>query len=182
MKLALVLALAVHVNAQVPAGQPVPNPDAAIEIHLKAVKLVEMSGARERFVTAIPGLIEQGKTAMQTQCTDCNPAFVAEWGKRMTARLKVDDFVNVAARAYERRFTNDELAELLAVVSSRKTEKPVPLSPALQKKVSDLLPAIMGEITGGSTEIGAKLGGEIGAEILKEHPEYTPAKSKPAKP
>jgi hypothetical protein len=39
----------------------------------------------------------------------------------------------------------------------------------------------MGEIVGGSTEIGARLGGEIGAEIEKEHPEYFPKKPKPDK-
>lgn len=180
MKLAL--ALAVHVNAQVPAEQPTPKTDVTVEVHLTAVKLVEMTGGRDRFVASIPELIEQGKAAMRKQCPDCNPAFVTEWGKRMTARLKADDFANVAVRAYEKRFTNDELTEFLAVVSSQKTEKPAPLSPTLQKKLSDILPAIMGEITGGCTEIGAKLGGEVGTEIEKEHPEYFPAKPKSDKP
>lgn len=119
---------------------------------------------------------------MQKQCPGCDPAFFIEWGKRMTDRLKVDDFVNVAVRAYEKRFTSEELTEFLAVVNSQKTDKPVPLSPALQKKVVDLLPAIMGEITGNSTQIGAKLGAEIGSEIQKEHPEYFLQKPKSDKP
>ena len=168
-------------NAQVAAGQPA-KPDIAIEVHLKAVKLVEMSVGRERLAASIPGIIEQGKAAIQKQCPGCEPAFFTEWGKRMTARLKVDDFVNVAVRAYQKRFTDGELTEFLTVVSSRTAEKPVSLSPALQKKLLDLLPAIMGEITGGCTEIGAKLGGEIGAEIEKEHPEYVPPKPKSDKP
>ena len=71
-----------------------------------------------------------------------------------------------------------ELTELLAVVSSQKTEKPAPPTPALQKKLSDLMPAIMGEIIGGSAEIGAKVGAESGTEIEKEHPEYVPARPK----
>ena len=40
----------------------------------------------------------------------------------------------------------------------------------------------MGEIVGRCTEIGAKLGGEIGAGIEKEHPEYTQPKAKSDKP
>jgi hypothetical protein len=170
VKLALVLAFAVCCHAQSPAGQ---------SAHLKAVKLVEVSGGRERLVAALPELIESGKAMMQKQCPDCNPAFLTEWGKRMTARIKIDDFVNVAALAYEKHFTDDELTELIAVVSSQKTEKPIALSAGLQKKVSELLPAIMGEITGATTEIGARLGGEVGAEIGKEHPEYFPAKARP---
>jgi hypothetical protein len=181
VKFGLALALAVHLNAQVPAGQPTPNSDVTAEVHLKAVKLVEMMGGRDRLVAALPEIIEQSKAEMKKQCPDCNPAFLTEWGKRMTARLKVDDYVNVSVRAYEKRFTDDELTEFLAVASSQKTEKPVPLSPALQKKISDLMPAIMGEIIGGSAEIGAKLGGEIGTEIQKEHPEYVPTKPKPDK-
>ncbi len=179
MKLFLAIAAAtLCLHAQAPTRQPAPKPDTAVQAHLTAVKLVELSGARDRIVASLPDMIEQGKAAVQKQCPDCNPAFFAEWGKRMSARLKVDDFLNVAVRAYENRFTNEELTELLAVVSARTAEKPISLSPALQRKLSDLLPAIMGEITGGCTEIGAKLGAEIGAEIEKEHPEYASPKPK----
>ncbi|HYL77908.1 MAG TPA: hypothetical protein VEU96_27090 [Bryobacteraceae bacterium] len=182
MRLLLALALVIHLNAQVPAGHPMPKSDVTIEVHLKAVKLVEMGGGRDRLVATIPDMIERGKAAMQKQCPDCNPAFFTEWGKRMASRLKIDDFMNVAVRAYETRFTNDELTEFLTVMSSQKTENPVPFSPPLQKKLSSLLPAIMGEITGGCTEIGARLGGEIGAEIEAQHPEYVPARAKSDKP
>jgi len=161
---------------------PALKPDVAVEVHLNAVKLVDMDGTRDRMAAAIPEQIDQGKAAMRKRCPNCDPAFFAEWGKRMVARLKIDDLVNVVVRAYERRFTNDELTEFLAVVSSQKTEKPVPLSPALKKKTLDLMPAIMGEIIGGCAEIGARLGGEVGDEIEKEHPEYLPAKPKPDKP
>lgn len=128
------------------------------------------TGATLEEAEPLPDAIEQAKVAIQKQCPDCNPAYFAEWGKRMMARLKVDEFVNTAARAYEKRLTDDELTELLAVVSSQRTEKPVPLSPALQKKLSDLMPAIMGEIVGGCTEIGAKLGGEIASRYRKGTP------------
>jgi len=37
---------------------------------------------------------------------------------------------------------------------------------------------ITGEIDGGCAEIGTKLGAEVRAEILKEHPEYASPKAK----
>jgi hypothetical protein len=178
----LTLALALCLHAQTPAGEPAPKSDAAQEAHVKAVKLVEITGARDKMAASLPDLVEKGKAAMRERCPECAASFITEWGKRMLARIKIDDFVDVAARAYEKRFTNDELSEFLAVVSSQKSDKRVVLSPALQKKVLDLLPGIMGEITGGSTEIGAKLGAEVGAEIAKEHPEYVPQPPKSDKP
>jgi hypothetical protein len=130
---------------------------------------------------SIPEMIEQAKAAMAKHCPDCSADFFTEWGKRFTARLKIDDCVDVIVRAYEKRFTQDELTEFAAVVSSQKTDKPIALSPELKKKLTDILPAIMGEISGATTEIGARLGGEIGGEIEKEHPEYLRPKAKPDK-
>lgn len=174
MKFLLPLILAVSVHAQAPADKG----DAAVELLAKAIQFIEMTGGRERLVAGWPEMVEQGMSAMKKQCPDCTAAFLDEWGKRMKARLNVDAYVKVAAQAYAKRFTSEELDEFLVVVGSQKTGKPIPPSPALQKKAAELMPAILGEITGGSAEIGAKLGGEIGAEIEKEHPEYV--RRKPA--
>jgi hypothetical protein len=182
VKLLLAVFIGLQLPGQAPSSATASAPEVSAEVHMKAVKLIEASGARDRLVAAIPDLIGQGTAAMQKQCPDCKREFFEEWGKRMTARLKIDEFVSVAVRAYEKRFTLDELTEFLSVANSRKTDHPLTLSPALQKKVMDLMPAIMGEMTGGCTEIGARLGGEIGAEIEREHPEYLPPKPKPAKP
>jgi hypothetical protein len=68
MKLLLAVALALHAFAQAPPAQSTPEPDTALEIHLKALKLIEITGGRARLVTAIPDMIENGKAAMQKQC------------------------------------------------------------------------------------------------------------------
>jgi hypothetical protein len=60
------------------------------------------------------------------------------------------------------------LTGLLANAHSRKNRKPASLSPPLQKLLTDLLPGIMGEIVGRCTEIGAKLGSEVGARPKAE--------------
>ena len=130
-------------------GQADPTSELAAERHRKAVELVEVSGSRARLVAAIPDMIEQGKAEMRKECPDCRPEFLAEWGKRMAVRFKADDFVNIAARAYEKRFTSDELSQFLAVAASQKTDKPVSPSVVLQKKLEDRLPAITGDIAAG---------------------------------
>lgn len=146
------------------------------DVRLKAISLVELSGARKQIEASLPGLIEQGQAAMRKQCPDCNPAFFLEWGNRMKTRLKVEDFVNVAVRAYESHFNSDELTELLSAAGAKNAGRQPTLSPALQKKLSETLPALLGEINGGCTEIGAQIGGQVGAEIENEHPEYFPKK------
>lgn len=167
-------------DAQAIAGQATSKPDVAVDTHRQAVKLVEMSVGRDKLAALLPDLIAQQKGTFEKLCPKCDPAFFDELVKRMIARVKVDDFLDVAARGYEKHFTNKELTELVDFVNAKKIGKPVPLSPALQKKVIDLQPVLMGEIVGGCTEIGARLGGQIGAEIQKEHPEYLKPKS--AKP
>jgi len=97
-----VLFLALQLHAQGQTGQPPPKPDSALEVHLKAIKLVEASGVRDQVVASIPDLVEQGKAEMRKRCADCSSAFFEEWGRRMAARLKADDFLDAAAGAYEK--------------------------------------------------------------------------------
>jgi len=129
VKLFLAVVLALPLLAQESASQPAPVSEAAAERHRKAVELVQLNGGRDRLEAAIPQMVEQGKAELRKDCRECRPEFVAEWGKRMTARFKADDFVNVAARAYEKRFTNDELTEFLAVTASY-----IPTSPSLRQR------------------------------------------------
>jgi hypothetical protein len=178
VKVFLAIVLALPLLAQAPAGQADPTSELAAERHRKAVELVEVTGSRDRLVAAIPEMIEQGKAEMRKNCPDCRPEYLTEWGKRMAVRFKADDFVSIAARAYEKRFTSDELSQFVAVAVSQKTDKPVSPSVVLQRKLEDRLPAILGEIAEGCSELGARLGAEVGAEILKEHPEYAPSKAK----
>jgi hypothetical protein len=50
---------------------------------------------------------------MMQQCPPCSPEFGEEWSKRMLARLKVDDFLEVFEQAYEKSFTDDEILEMI---------------------------------------------------------------------
>jgi hypothetical protein len=146
------------------------------KLHADAVKFVELSGARKRLENGFASMTEEGKKLMMQQCPQCSPEFGEEWSKRMLTRLKVDDFLEVFAQAYEKSFTDDEILELIKLQEKRNDSQPPAPSPHLKEKVDSVMPTVMSEVMGGSTRIGTKLGAEIGAEIEKEHPEYLKAK------
>ena len=100
-------------------------------------------------------------------------------------RVNVDDFIDVYVRVYEKHFSDDEIEQLIAaqnqirkipsgqifLMSFRNRE--IGSSDGHQSRV---------EIIGGTTQVGAKLGGEIGKEIELEHPEYFKNVSKVGRP
>jgi hypothetical protein len=181
--LLLVLALAAH--AQSPADKPNAqnSPDAAdkasAKLHADAIKLVEATGARQRVQGGLKQMLEEGKKYMMGKCPACKPAFSDEWEKRMLERLKVEDFLAVYVRVYEKYFTDEEITELISLQSAKQDSPPRTPSPALKQKLDKVMPSLMGEAIGGCSEIGAKLGAEVGAEIQKEHPDYVGTESKP---
>jgi len=146
------------------------------KLHADAVKLVELSGARKHLENGFASMTDEAKKHMMQQCPQCSPEFGEEWSKRMLARLKVDDFLEVFVQAYEKSFTDDEILELIKLQEKSNDSQPPAPSPHLKEKVDAVMPTVMSEVMGGCTRIGAKLGAEIGAEIEKEHPEYTKAK------
>jgi len=90
----------------------------------------------------------------------------------MLARAKVDDYVDVYVRVYEKYFNDDEIRQLIVSQNEARNSQPQTISDALKQKITAQFPSLQSEIMGGTTQVGAKLGGEIGAEIQQEHPEY----------
>jgi hypothetical protein len=142
------------------------------KLHEDVVQLVELSGVRQRMVNAIPQLMKDGEARLMAGCEGCNPEFGHEWARRMRARLKVDDFVDVYIRGYEKYLTDDDVNQLIALQKGQKDSAPPTPSPELRDKLTSVMPSVQSEIMGGCTQIGAKLGGEIEIQIRKEHPEY----------
>ncbi len=178
----LFLTITVAVHAQVSERKESITPSAAparvdAPLHAKVVKLIELTVPREKLQANMPKLLEDGRKRMMEVCPTCTPEFGEEWVKRMKARVKVEDFMDVYVRVYEKYFNDDDVSELLAQSIAPVSNRP-PVSPRLQEKLKSLLPTIMGEVVGGCTQVGAKLGGEVGGEIGKEHPEYV-RKSEP---
>lgn len=133
---------------------------------------MELTGDRERLQKALPKLLSDAKAKMAHAYPSVDPAFGNEWEKRMASRIKVDDFMGVTARTYQKHFTNDEILDLITIMNARKEGKPVKAPAQLQQKMDAEAPGILGEIMGGATELAVKLGGQVGGDIAREHPEY----------
>jgi hypothetical protein len=148
-----------------------PKPAVDPKLHESAVTLVQATGAYEKMKSSVPQMVEDAKKRMGPLVPQATPEFLEEWGKRMAARIQINEYVDVIVRVYEKHFTTDELQELIALQLAKKDQKRS-LSAALQEKLSSEMPKVMGEIVGACTELGAKLGAKIGTEIEKEHPEW----------
>jgi hypothetical protein len=132
-------------------------------------------------VAGIDPNLDKGVAALKAQTPPLGPEFIEEWRKRMKERMKPDDFVAIVVQVYLKYFTADELDQLSDLVISRKEGKSAELSDALTEKFKKDAVAIQSEIIGGTTQLGARLGGEVGEEIQKEHPEWVPKAPQPAK-
>jgi len=142
------------------------------QLHSNALTLIALTGDRDRLVQRLPKIIADAKTKMMQSAPGVNPAFGDEWERRIAARIQVDDFVNLAARVYEKHLTNDEVVSLIALMEAKKAGKSSSVSPQLQQKFNAEAPAMMGEIAGACTELAVRLSAQVGSDIGKEHPEY----------
>jgi hypothetical protein len=172
------LAAALCMAAQDPAEKP--KPDAVDpKLHADAVRLVELSGARERMQEGLDKILKDGAAQYAKMCTDCDPAVGDEWARRMKSKLKVDDFMAIVVHAYEKYLNDDDITQLIALMTDQKGSPAKQPLPELQKKLTSVSPSLQSEILGGGTQLGSKLGAETELEIRKDHPEYFKAPAKP---
>ena len=136
------------------------------------MKLVEVSGARDKIVAAMPAALEDAQQKFTEQCKTCTPEFIAEWKKRVAAQLKPEAFLKICIEEYETYLTDPELKELIQLTQDNAAGKKTPPSPELVAKMTSVMPTLMSKIVGRSSEVGAKLGGDIALQITAEHPEW----------
>jgi hypothetical protein len=151
------------------------------KLHADVLTLVELEDTKARMQAGITPALESGKAEIAKSCPNCKPVFAEEWYTRMQARIKVDDFVAVAVRAYEKYFNDAEVKELIAYGRAKKANQNPEISAALQQKLSDVMPSLGSDIMSGCTQISARLGALVGEEIGKEHPEYLKGRENTAK-
>jgi len=174
----LLLALTLLATAQAPIHKPSEPGESATakkvdpKLHADAIRLVEVSGAKQRLQDSFKQTVDEGVKQMMEKCPRCTPEFADEWRKRFLERSNLQDYLDVYVRVYERYFTDAEINELIALQRDKGTSKAASPSPALKEKLTSVMPSVMGDAVGGSAQIGAKLGAEIGSEIEHEHPEY----------
>jgi len=141
------------------------------KLHADAIRLVDVSGAKQRLQDNFKQMVDDGAKQMMEKCSRCTPEYADEWKRRFLERSNLQDYLDVYIRVYEKCFTDAEIDELIALQKDKGTKAASP-SPALKEKLTSVMPSVMGEAVGGCAQIGAKLGSEIGGEIEREHPEY----------
>lgn len=137
-----------------------------------AAKLAELMGARQKLEQNLNTTMESAVDAMRRKYPGVDPRFIAEFKKRLRAQFNPDDFIAVFIRVYAQHFTAGELEEMIAAARARQKSEPVMLSPELREKIRANAIEIDSELMGGFTEAGARLGGKIGIEIAREHPDW----------
>lgn len=188
MRAFLVLVLYGVTAAAQPQAAPKEKADGPAASRADILKLFEIDGTRAGLQERIKLGIEQGQAQVMKSCPQCAPEFGVEWARRMTARYKLEDALEIIVRAYTKYLNNDDLQRMITFVESVKRDPQTAVPPPeLKAKLESVLPSMQGEIVGATTQLGAKLGSEIGMEIQKEHPEWVkispdPAGAKPDKP
>jgi len=177
------MALALFANRQSPVdkgsdGETTVAKKVDPKVHADAIRLVEVIGAKQYLQDNLEKIVDEAQKTMMDKCKGCAPEFGREWKRRFLERTKINDYLDVYVRAYEKYFTDAEINELIAL---QKEKTAVPSS-ALKEKLTAAMPALMGDVMGDCGKIGAKLGAEIGAEIEREHPEYVKPPANSAKP
>lgn len=144
----------------------------ANKLHKSALAFVEASDARQRLQFSLDRLLEDGKQAMLRTNPGMNPDFGDEWVRRMRSRVSLDEFVNATAQVYERHFTSQELDQLALAQRAVKSGHSSPLPSDLVEKMKTESALIQHDINTQTSEIGSRLGKQIGEEIAKDHPEW----------
>jgi hypothetical protein len=174
----LPLVLAVFANAQSPVAKPSELGETEVgtrvdpELHADAIRLVEGSGAKQRLEDNLTQMVHERRKQMMEKCQRCTSQFGDEWEKRFLDRTKVNEYLDVYVRVYEKYFTDAEIKESIVLQKDKETSKTAIPPPALKQKLASVMPSVLRDSIGGCSQIGAKLGAEIGSEIEREHPEY----------
>lgn len=102
------------------------------QLHANTVKLIELSGDRERIQSGLAQRIDDVKARLLQQLPSSDPAYSEELVDRLKSRLKVQDFIDVEVRVYEKHFTSGEIEELLGIEMARREAKPAEVPPQLK--------------------------------------------------
>jgi hypothetical protein len=180
----LFLALFLSAHAQSPAmaptqtiaAAPVPSPadpaQAAAKFHADVLQLADLSAVRDQAPVLWKSMVDDGRKQMTEQCEMCSKKFTDEWSKRMMARGKTDEVIQIWVKAYEKHFTPDEITSLIDLQKKTNAHEKVEMSPELAAKVAAEMPAVKNEFNDGCAQLASDLGSAITSEIQQEHPEY----------
>jgi hypothetical protein len=175
----LLLALVLAANAQSAGDKPAERRVFTLGIdnvdpihHAEVMQLLELSGVREKLELQKKSMVEEGRKKLMEKCQKCAPEFGEECARRVFARMRIEDFMNVYARAYEKYLTREDIAELISMQKKTNAHEKVEVTLRLREKLQSVLPSLMGDVMGGCVKLGVEIGGRASDEVAREHPEY----------
>lgn len=143
-----------------PAAKIDPEKDAAIR------KLFEIQGTRKAMQDVIAGISGNMKPTLARSLPpgDYRDKLIDLFFERFQSRLKVDELIEVSVPVYDKYFSKEDLAGLIAFYQT-----------PLGQKVNSVLPKVLVETQTAAAGIGEELGRRSMMEVLAEHPELAKA-------
>ena len=143
-----------------PAPKIAPEKDAAIR------KLFEIQGTRKAMQEVIAGITANMKPTLSNALPpgDYRDKLIDLFFERFRSRLKVDDLIEISVPVYDKYFSTEDLAGLIAFYQT-----------PLGQKVNSVLPKVLIETQTAAAGIGEELGRRSMMEVLAEHPELAKA-------
>jgi hypothetical protein len=185
-----VLAIGAAASAQQPTPTTTPATPAPAQtevdprLHADVLKLLELVDLRSKMIEAQKNEMPAAKEKMLQIAPGMSDEFFNEWSRRMLADPQIDLYIDAIAAVYEKHFNAEEIEEMIKGRQDVIESKTPSFSDALKAKLEKDSVAVQSEIMGACAQIGSKHGGEIGQQIVKEHPEWvketSATKDKPA--
>ena len=172
------------------AQEPVPNPPKAPETQIVLTSdfdadlhnLLQVLGLKRKIIDNREQSLNDGRAALRRSFPHVTPEFDVEWERRWKAKFNVDEVVDIGIRVYAKYFTDAEVKQQISFQTARARHDNKPLSPELQKKIEQVMPALEREFATEAGNYGSTLSSDIGSAIAKEHPDWVTAPSLEAQP
>lgn len=150
-----------------PAQKIDPAKDAAIH------KLFEVQGTRKAMQEVIAGMTAGMKPTLVRSLPpgDYQEKLIDLFLQKFQANLKVDDLIDVAIPVYDKYFSKEDIAGLIAFSQT-----------PLGQKMNSVLPKVIIETQTAAVGIGEELGRRSMLEVLAEHPDLAKALEEASKP
>jgi hypothetical protein len=142
------------------------------QFHDNVATLIGLTGLRRELLANREAFVQQTKQEIVRRFPSYDPSFAEECARRIERRMSIDQFVEVAVTVYEKNFTNQDVLEMIQIQKDVRASRTPAISSRLQEKLNTVAVTVHSEIVGGFAELGYKLGGQVGQELAKEHPEW----------
>lgn len=136
------------------------------------LKLVEMMGLHKSIAANQQAAIPMARETLMKGPPAVTAELADEWQKRMLSDASIDAYIKVIVTVYEKYFNEEETEELIKIQQEKLDGKTPVVSDSLKANLTKNSIVMQSEVMGGCTQVGARLGGEIEQQLIKEHPEW----------